>query len=67
LFCCRGTPLELEIPREELAGGGIGAGDAFNTKEPRTSLLVTTGLDPVVHADFQLTMDCQIKFGNDGR
>jgi hypothetical protein len=33
--------------------------------------LVTTGLDPVVHADSQhmqrCPMDCRIKFGNDGR
>jgi hypothetical protein len=27
--------------------------------------LVTTGLDPVAHADMQLTMDCRIKSGND--
>jgi hypothetical protein len=27
--------------------------------------LVTTGLDPVVHADSRLDMDCRIKSGND--
>jgi hypothetical protein len=27
--------------------------------------LVTTGPDPVVHADLRLTMDCRIKSGND--
>jgi hypothetical protein len=28
-------------------------------------LIVTTGLDPVVHADVRLSMDCRIKSGND--
>jgi hypothetical protein len=27
--------------------------------------IVTTGLDPVVHANLRLTMDCRIKSGND--
>jgi hypothetical protein len=27
--------------------------------------LVTTGLDPVVHAEVRLAMDCRIKSGND--
>jgi hypothetical protein len=27
--------------------------------------LVTTGLDPVVHGEVRLTMDCRIKSGND--
>jgi hypothetical protein len=27
--------------------------------------IVTTGLDPVVHAELTLGMDCRIKFGND--
>jgi hypothetical protein len=30
-------------------------------------VLVTTGLDPVVHAEVLLTMDCRIKSGNDER
>jgi len=29
------------------------------------SWLVTTGLDPVVHADARLAIDCRIKSGND--
>jgi hypothetical protein len=29
--------------------------------------LVTTGLDPVVHAEVRLSMDCRIKSGNDER
>jgi hypothetical protein len=30
-------------------------------------VLVTTGLDPVVHAEVRFTMDCRIKSGNDER
>jgi hypothetical protein len=30
-----------------------------------TIFRVTTGLDPVVHADVRLTMDCRVKPGND--
>jgi hypothetical protein len=29
--------------------------------------LVTTGLDPVVHAEVRRFMDCRIKSGNDER
>jgi hypothetical protein len=29
--------------------------------------LVTTGLDPVVHVELPLIMDCRIKSGNDDR
>ena len=36
------------------------------TTRPRLPLsLVTTGLDPVVHAGVRLSMDCRIKSGND--
>ena len=28
-------------------------------------MLVTTGLDPVVHVELRLIMDCRIKSGND--
>jgi hypothetical protein len=28
-------------------------------------LFVTTGLDPVVHAEIRLIMDCRVKPGND--
>jgi hypothetical protein len=31
----------------------------------RAQRFVTTGLDPVVHAELQFTMDCRIKSGND--
>ena len=31
----------------------------------RFFLLVTTGLDPVVHVELRLIMDCRIKSGND--
>jgi len=34
-------------------------------KQSRASFLVATGLDPVVHAEVRLTMDCRIKSGND--
>jgi hypothetical protein len=29
------------------------------------AIFVTTGLDPVVHTDLPLCMDCRIKSGND--
>jgi hypothetical protein len=32
---------------------------------PPSFFLVTTGLDPVVHAEVRLTMGCRIKSGND--
>jgi hypothetical protein len=31
----------------------------------RAFSVVTTGLDPVVHDEARLTMDCRIKSGND--
>jgi hypothetical protein len=34
---------------------------------PAISSFVTTGLDPVVHAEVRLSMDCRIKSGNDAR
>jgi hypothetical protein len=34
---------------------------------PFRLLVVTTGLDPVVHAELRLPRDCRIKSGNDDR
>jgi hypothetical protein len=38
------------------------AGDHAQNRAQR---FVTTGLDPVVHAELQFSMDCRVKSGND--
>jgi hypothetical protein len=40
---------------------------SLNSTAPVSLYLVTTGLDPVVHADVRLSMDAPVKPGHDER